>query len=57
MEHSETAKACSKKPEEKCACGRKVTPLAKRLQDANPGLKRKCFACLVHDREIRVVTL
>jgi hypothetical protein len=56
MASIETEKSRSRKPE-KCACGRKITPLAKRLQNANPGIQRKCFTCLVRDQELRVVTL
>lgn len=57
MANTEAGKSHSNRPQERCACGRRITPLAKRLQSVNPGLQRKCFTCLVQDKEIRVVTL
>ncbi len=41
---------------EKCRCGNRITPLAKRLQASNPGLKRKCFNCLLHEGKVKVVS-
>lgn len=40
---------------ERCACGKKISPMAKRLQNPNPALPRKCFSCLVRDGELNVV--
>ena len=40
---------------ERCACGNRISPMAKRLQDPNPGLPRKCFACLISEGKVTVV--
>lgn len=57
MASTQKARRQEKVADDRCECGNRITPLAKRLQPPNPGLKRKCFACLVHDREVKVVTL
>jgi hypothetical protein len=57
MANTGSVKLDSKTPDEKCVCGKRISPLAKRLQDPNPGHKRKCFTCLVDDHEVKIVTL
>ncbi len=57
MAQKKMAGSHGRAPDERCACGRRVTPLAKRLQDHTPGAKRKCLTCLVNDREVKLVTL
>jgi len=38
-----------------CECGNLVTARARALQDPNPAVKKKCFNCLIHDRNVGTV--
>jgi hypothetical protein len=44
-----------KPAEARCSCGKRISPMAKRLQDPNPGLQKKCFSCLVGEGKVTVV--
>lgn len=38
-----------------CSCGNIITPRARKLQDQAPPRARKCFNCLLHNKQIDTV--
>lgn len=40
---------------EYCSCGNIITPRARKLQEQAPPRARKCFNCLLHNKQIDTV--